>query len=66
MRLRPLRNETDYVAALKAIERLWNAPKGSATADKLEVLVTLVEAYESKHWPIDPLKCRVGVTSRAA
>jgi HTH-type transcriptional regulator/antitoxin HigA len=54
MRIRPLRNEADYDAALKMIERLWDAPDGSRKADDLDVLVTLVEAYEAVHWRIDP------------
>ncbi|MCC7048585.1 MAG: transcriptional regulator [Alphaproteobacteria bacterium] len=54
MRLRPLRNESDYDAALAAVERLWNAPKGSPAADRLDLLVTLIEAYEARHWAIDP------------
>ncbi|MGQ0675677.1 MAG: helix-turn-helix domain-containing protein [Rhodospirillales bacterium] len=53
-RLRPLRSEADYDEALAAIGRLWDARAGSAAADRLDVLVTLVEAYEAKHWPIDP------------
>ena len=65
MQTRSLHNKTDYQAALKMIERLWNAPKGSASAKRLTALVTLVEEYESKHWPIK-LKRRNGLTSRAA
>lgn len=52
--LRPLSNEADYDFALAEIDRLWNAKAHSAAADRLDVLVTLVEAYEAKHWPIDP------------
>lgn len=54
MSIRPIRTEADYDVALRAAERLWNARKGSAAADRLQVLVTLIEAYEAKHWPIDP------------
>jgi len=54
MRVRPIRTETDYDDALRAIERLWSARKGSAAADRLQVLVTLVESYEAKRWPIEP------------
>lgn len=58
MELRPIRNKRDHQAALKQVEHLWNAPKGSANADRLEVLVLLIQAYEAKHFPIanpDPI-----------
>lgn len=53
--LRPIRNEEDYETALEEIEELWGSPDGTAEADRLDVLVMLVEAYEAKHYPIpDP------------
>lgn len=53
--LRPIRNEEDYETALEEIETLWDAPEGTAEADRLDVLMLLVEAYESEHYPIpDP------------
>ena len=55
MTLRPIRTKRDYEAALNEAERLWNSPAGSAKADRLEVLVLLIEAYEAKYFPIpDP------------
>jgi len=54
MNIRPIRNQRDHAEALREIERLWGARARTPEADKLEVLVTLVEAYESKHHPIDP------------
>ena len=54
MEIKPIRTEADYEAALEEIERLWEAPDGSPAGDKLDVLVTLVEAYEEKHYPIPP------------
>lgn len=54
MDIRPLRTEDDYKTALGEIENLWGAPYSSPEGDRLEVLVTLVEAYEQKHYPIDP------------
>lgn len=55
MKLRPLKNKRDYQTALKEAEHLWNAPESSADADRLEVLVLLVQAYETRHFPIaDP------------
>ncbi|MFO1420502.1 MAG: transcriptional regulator [Candidatus Competibacteraceae bacterium] len=53
MELKPIRTETDYRAALAEIERLWEAPGGSPEADRLEILVILVEAYEKAHFPIE-------------
>jgi HTH-type transcriptional regulator/antitoxin HigA len=54
MDIKPIRTEADYDAALKEIDRLWGSPYGSPEGDKLDVLVTLVEAYEEKHYPIPP------------
>jgi len=53
--LRPIRNEEDYETALEEIEALWEATPGTPEADRLDVLVMLVEAYEAEHYPIpDP------------
>ena len=54
MRLKPIRSEIDYDMALKAIERYFNKPpkKGTAEADRFDVLATLIEAYERVRWPI--------------
>jgi HTH-type transcriptional regulator/antitoxin HigA len=51
MDIRPIRNDEDHAAALREIERLWGAPLGSPEGDKLDVLATLVDAYESTRWP---------------
>jgi HTH-type transcriptional regulator/antitoxin HigA len=53
MQLKPIRNETDHEAALAEIERLWDAEEGTADGDRLEILTTLVEAYEESHFPMD-------------
>ena len=53
MTIRPIRNSSDHESALKRIEALMSAQKDTAEGDELEVLVTLVDAYESKHFPID-------------
>lgn len=54
MEIRPIRSEADYEAALQEIDRLWGSPFGSPEGDRLDVWVTLVEAYEEKHYPILP------------
>jgi HTH-type transcriptional regulator / antitoxin HigA len=52
MDIRPIRTEKDHRAALSEIERLWGARMGTADGDKLDILVTLVERYEERRWPI--------------
>ena len=52
--VRPIWTEADYEAALAEVGRLWGAPAGSADGDRLDVLATLIDAYESEHFPIDP------------
>jgi HTH-type transcriptional regulator/antitoxin HigA len=52
--IKPIRNERDYRAALKEIERLFEARTGTAEGDRLDVLSTLVAAYEEKHHPVLP------------
>jgi HTH-type transcriptional regulator / antitoxin HigA len=59
MRIKPIKTEADYQAALKEIERLFDAPPGTREGDRLEVLTTLVEAYEEKHFRLplpDPIE----------
>jgi len=53
MNIKPIRTETDYRFALKEIESLMMAEPDSPEGEKLDVLVTLVEAYEAKHFPLD-------------
>jgi HTH-type transcriptional regulator/antitoxin HigA len=54
MEIKPIRTELDYERTLREVERLMNAKARSAEEDRLDVLATLVEAYESEHFPIDP------------
>jgi HTH-type transcriptional regulator/antitoxin HigA len=54
MEIRPIHNDLEHASALAEVERLWGAADGTAEADHLEVLVTLVNAYEAEHHPIDP------------
>lgn len=54
MTIKPIKTERDYRMALKEIERLWDAKPNTPKGDRLEVLVTLVEAYEQKHYKVEP------------
>ncbi len=51
--VRPVRTERDYENALDEIGRLMTARPGTAAGDQLDVLSTLVEAYEAQHYPIE-------------
>ncbi len=53
MELAPIRTKRDYRRALKEIEALMDARRGTPEGDRLDVLVTLVEAWKAKHYPID-------------
>ncbi len=53
MEIKPIRTKRDYEATLKEIERLMDAKRNSPEGDRLDVLVTLVEAYEAKHYLLD-------------
>ena len=53
MDLKPIRGEADYERALRRVEKLWTSPKGSAESYELDILATLVGAYEQEHYPIE-------------
>lgn len=52
--IKPIRTKRGHEAALAEVERLWGAKLGTPQGDRLDVLVTLIEAYETKHFPMDP------------
>ncbi len=52
--LKPIRSEADYEAALAEVERLWGAKSGTPGGDRLDILATLIDAYEAEHHPMDP------------
>lgn len=71
--IRPVREAADYEAALEEIAALMDAPEGNPDADRLDVLTTLVEAYEATHYPMalpDPIEAirfrmeQAGLTAR--
>jgi len=53
MKIKPIKTNKDYKAALKEIERLFNAKLNTPNGDKLDILTTLVHGYEEEHYPID-------------
>lgn len=53
MNIQPVKNDKSYKAALKRVEKLMNARPNTPEGDELDVLVTLIEAYENKNFPID-------------
>lgn len=54
MKLKPIRNEEDYQSALQEIDRLWDVEVGTPESDILEILMTVVEAYEKQHYELPP------------
>lgn len=54
MEIKPIRTKSDYERTLREIERLWGARQRTPEGDRLDVLATLIEAYERIHFPIDP------------
>lgn len=53
MEIKPIKSDADYRAALKDIEGLMMAEQNTPDGERLDVMVTLVEAYENKHYPLD-------------
>ena len=54
MNIRPIRTDEDLRTALRGLDAVFQADEGTPEADEMEVLVTLIEAYENKHHPIGP------------
>ena len=54
MDIQPIKNEQDYDRAIAEIERLWGAEEGTEAGDRLDILLTLVEDYETRCHPISP------------
>jgi HTH-type transcriptional regulator/antitoxin HigA len=52
--VKPIRSKRDHEAALEEVERLWGAKVGTREGDRLDVLATLIDAYETEHYPMDP------------
>jgi len=54
MDIQPIKTEEDYKSALRTIEDLWDSDVDTPNGDRLEILITLVDAYEAVHHPIYP------------
>jgi len=52
--VRPVRTKRDYETTLEEVERLWGAKAGTPDGDRLDVLATLIDGYETEHHPMDP------------
>ncbi len=63
--IKPIKTDADYEKALAEVERLWGAKSGTTDGDRLDVLATLIDAYELQHFqlgdvdPIDAIKFRM-------
>jgi HTH-type transcriptional regulator/antitoxin HigA len=71
--VKPIRSEADHAAAMAEVEALWGAPAGSPEGDRLDVLATLIDAWEAEHHamdlpdPVEAIKFRMeqqGLTRR--
>ncbi len=59
MNIKPIKTEEDLKSAFKKLEAVFQAAEGTPAADEMEILVTLIESYENKHYPIsaaDPVE----------
>ena len=52
--IKPIRNEQDYQAALAALKSVWGSRRGTPEGDRLDVLATLIDAWETENEPMDP------------
>ena len=52
--VKPIRSEQDYKKALQEVDMLWGSKNGTSKGDRLDVLATLIDAWEAVHYPMDP------------
>jgi HTH-type transcriptional regulator/antitoxin HigA len=52
--VKPIRTNKDHERAMKEVESLWGARSGTPKGDRLDVLATLIDAWEAVHYPMDP------------
>jgi HTH-type transcriptional regulator/antitoxin HigA len=63
--LKSIRNEEDFEEAISEVERLWGAPIGTPDGDRLDILATLIDAYEAQHHPVQSPRRRPGSRATA-
>ncbi len=59
MNIKPIRNDEDLQEAFRYLEGIYQAKEGTPEADEMEIMVTLIEAYENQHYPLslsDPIE----------
>jgi len=54
MEINPIKTEIDYLTSIERVELLWGSKRDTPEGDELDLLVTIIEAYEMKHYPIAP------------
>jgi len=66
----PIRNDEDHRNAVRQIEQLWDAQEGSEDFNRLDIIATLVDAYEARRWPmadldpVDTIKAEMELNGR--
>ena len=63
MEINPIKTDEDYRFALREIDHLWLSPDDTPEGDRLDILISLVERYEEKHFPmprLDPVEHIIG------
>ena len=53
MHIKPIKTKSDYVAALRRLEEVFDAPRGTTESDEADVLAVLVDAYEKRHYQVE-------------
>ena len=70
MNITPIRTDADHLAAMQEIEQLWEAEEGTEAFNRLDILATLVDAYEARRWavadldPVDTIKADMDLNGR--
>lgn len=52
--VKPIRTAAEHEAALAEVERLWGSPADTPEGDSLDIIATLIDAWEQEHYPMDP------------
>ena len=52
--LKPIHCDADHADAMAEVERLWGATTGTPDGDRLDIILTLIDAYETRHHAVDP------------